>query len=169
MKKKTKKVSAGVMRLAEILFTPTDDGDYKDRAADWYDAIYDAAARMGRLEEIKDMPDAHNCPRSFLGWLGCQRSPRKRLKDAIRILAEKGKWRDEYVRRLGMIDHCDEIGVLHRREAEIKAEGNRVAAQNIGEQLMKEAADLWIILEICRVSDSRFANLCSERAKKFKP
>ena len=157
------------MRLAERLFAPTDGGDYKDQAVDWYDAIYDAAERMGRLEEIEDMPDAHNCPRSFLVWLGYQPSPRKRLKDTIRILADKGKWSDEYVRRLGMLEHCDELVVLHRRKAEIKAEGNRISEQNVVEQMLKEAADLWVILEICRVADRKFANLCSERVKKFKP
>ena len=43
-------------------------GDYKDKIASQYDAMYDYAKRHGI--SMDDVPDAHNCPRSFWEWIG---------------------------------------------------------------------------------------------------
>lgn len=76
------------------------------------------------------------------------------------------KWSDCYVRRLGLLEHCDEILALHRAEAVAKAEGRRGAVEPA---IARETADLWCILEMCRRADEGFRALCETRAVKFRP
>lgn len=79
---------------------------------------------------------------------------------------EPSKWTDSYVRRLGVLEHCDEILTLHRAEAVAKAEGKK---GTIEPALERELADLWCILEMCRMADTAFADLCDQRSAKFRP
>lgn len=76
------------------------------------------------------------------------------------------KWADPYVRRLGMLEHCDEILALHRAEAVEKAKGSKGAVEPA---LERELADLWCILEMHRRASEEFNGLCEERAWKFRP
>lgn len=93
-------------------------------------------------------------------------TPSDRWLDQLADVSNLSKWSDGYVRRLGLLEHCDEILALHRAEAVAKAEGRRGTVEPA---LVRETADLWCILEMCRRSDEGFAALCEERTMKFRP
>ena len=76
------------------------------------------------------------------------------------------KWADAYVRRLGILEHCDEIITLHRSEAVAKAEGRK---GTFAQAIEREIADLWCIIQMHRMSDGEFKKLCNERALRFRP
>lgn len=76
-----------------------------------------------------------------------------------------GKWGDEYVQELGILEHCDEVLALHRARAVAKAERRARDAERIDTQMDDEMVDLYLIL------DRRYkgAPLVVERAKRFLP
>ena len=97
-------------------------------------------------------------------WLA---SRNVRLETLADLAADpNSKWASPYVRRLAVLEHCDEILALHRAEAVAKAEGRRGA---IEPALVRELADLWCILEMCRRADPGFSRTCEARAEKFRP
>jgi hypothetical protein len=89
-------------------------------------------------------------------------------RDCLDRLVEEpaSKWASPYVRRLGALEHCDEVLTLHRAEAVAKAKGRKGAVEPA---LVRELADLWCVLEMCRRGDPSFAVACSERAERFRP
>jgi hypothetical protein len=91
---------------------------------------------------------------------------REWLGDLARDRSQVAKWSDAYVRRLGALEHCSEVLELHKAEAVAKATGRR---GEVEPALVRELADLWCILEMCRIGDEAFAELCEDRGWRFRP
>lgn len=150
--------------------------DYKDAAARWCCALMDAETELGldgTLERL-GMPDGVSCPRAFDAWYGRVRPSkpsRRRAKDWLRglVTREPSKWTDPYVQELAALDHAGELLALHRRRAELKAEGDLGRAEAVGSHLDAEMADLWCVLSMRRMRSPAFARLCAGRAWKFRP
>lgn len=96
------------------------------------------------------------------------RAARNAKLESLAMLAADpaSKWASPYVRRLAVLEHCDEVLALHRAEAVAKAEGRK---GSIEPALVRELSDLWCILEMCRRADPGFATTCEARADKFRP
>lgn len=62
-----------IFELADKNVKHDEEGDYKDYAVDYESAVYDAAADLGLLDLIEDMPPAFDCPRSFYEWVADNR------------------------------------------------------------------------------------------------
>lgn len=137
------------------------DGDYKDYAEATYCACLNYAD-SGKASEafkkwIADAPDGADCPRAWLGYM----LPDK--PGGPQPLT--GKWNDEYVQELGILEHCDEVLALHRAHAIAKAERRIQDAERIDTKMDDEMVDLYLILD----RRYRGAPLVVERAKKFLP
>ena len=164
-------------RACEIADRNRGDGeDYKDVAARWCRAFEEAESELGMdgLLRMLGMPDGVNCPRAFDAWYERVRPSkpfRRRAKDWLRglVTQEPSKWTDPYVQELAALDHAGELLALHRRRAELKAEGDRRRAEAVGSSLDSEMADLWCILSMRRMRSPAFAGLCAERAWRFRP
>ena len=76
-----------------------------------------------------------------------------------------GKWNDEYVQELGILEHCDEVLALHRARAVAKAERRNQDAERIDTEMDDEMVDLYLILD----RRYRGAPLVAKRAKRFLP
>lgn len=109
---------------------------------------YDDAERHAVIENAMSGADTSN---AVLEWLA---------EDP------KSKWTSPYLRRLGALEHADEVLELHRAETRAKARGEKGTYEPA---LRRELADMWCILEMTRMADSGFAELCEERSSKFKP
>ena len=76
-----------------------------------------------------------------------------------------GKWNDEYVQELGILEHCDAVLALHRARAVAKAERRNQDAERIDTEMDDEMVDLYLILD----RRYRGAPLVAKRAKRFLP
>lgn len=137
------------------------DYDYKDIAEMTYCACLDYVD-SGKASEvfkkwIADAPDGVNCPRAWQSYkLPDEPEDPKPLT---------GKWDDEYVQELGILEHCDEVLVLHRARAVAKGEHRNQDAGWLSAKMDDEMVDLYLILE----KRYKRSPLVVERSKKFHP
>lgn len=135
--------------------------EYKVYAEDTYRAcaryVNSGKASEAFRKWFADAPNGVDCPGAWSNYMFLvePRDPQPLT----------GKWNDEHVQELGILEHCNEVLTLHRARAVADAERRIQDAERIDTKMDDEMVDLYLILD----RRYRGAPLVAKRAKRFRP